>query len=263
MREIALGDLRKLTLLNVLKTLLVENKTGVLTVKGKEEGEIYLEKGNVVHAKTNRSSGEEAFLAIMGWRRGKCVFKLDAAPVERTISTPADQLLLKWSHRRQEWEKIREAIPSPDLIFRLSLQKDSGDKNITGDQWSILALTNGMRTISEIAEAIGWSEYKTYKVIYQLLQTGLLEKAEEQKPARRGGVGEDFLPTLEHELKRAIGPIATLVLEDKLVEFGASREFLPREEAESFVESLSEEIANEGRRREFIRAVAKLIALER
>ncbi len=263
MREIALGELTKLTLFNILKTLLVEKKTGVLTIKGKEEGEIYLEAGNVVHAKIGQASGEEAFLAIMGWKTGKCLFRLDTASAARTISLPAEQLLLKWSHRKQELEKIREAIPSLSTTFRLSLGKDSEEKSISGDQWNILALANGMRTVSEIVAAVGWPEYKAFKTIYQLVQAGLLEKADDERPVRRKLVGDSFFSMLEDELKKAMGPVASIIIEDRVEDIGETKEAFPRDQAEFFVESLSEEIANETRRREFVKAAAKILALEK
>ena len=142
MREIFIGDLSSLKLFDILKTLLVEKKTGVLVIKGKEDGEVYLEGGYIVHAKTTHSSGEEAFLAIMGWRVGKSTFKPDVVSREKTISSPAEQLLLKWSYRKQEWGKIKEVIPSPNAIFRLSLQQNPAEKNIRADQWNVLALAN-------------------------------------------------------------------------------------------------------------------------
>jgi len=263
MREIFLGDLSNLKLFDILKTLLVEKKTGVLVIKGKEDGEVYLETGNIVHAKTAHSSGEEAFLAIMGWRVGKSTFKPDVVSREKTISGPAEQLLLKWSYRKQEWGKIKEVIPSPNAIFRLSLQQNPAEKNIRADQWNILALANGVRTVSEIAEAVGWDEFKTSKVIYLLVHAGLLEKAEEQKSARRKKVGDNFFQTLEYELKRVMGPVAPFIIEDKLTEFGETKDFFPQDQAVLFVELLSEEITIDLKKREFVKAISEIFSGEK
>ena len=262
-REIFLGDLSNLKLFDILKTLLVEKKTGALVIKGKENGEIYLETGNIVDAKTTHVSGEEAFLAIMGWRMGKSTFKPDMVSKDKTISGPAEQLLLKWSYRRQEWGKIKEVIPTPNTIFRLSLQQTPVEKNIRADQWNILALANGVRTVSEISEAVGWDEFKTSKMIYQLVQTGLLEKVEDQKPLRKKRVGESFFPTLEYELKRVMGPVATFLIEDKLAEFGETKDYFPEDQVSLFVELLSEEIGHEAKRKEFVRAIMEFLSRAR
>ena len=263
MREIFIGDLSSLKLFDILKTLLVEKKTGVLVIKGKEDGEVYLEGGYIVHAKTTHSSGEEAFLAIMGWRVGKSTFKPDVMSREKTISGPAEQLLLKWSYRKQEWGKIKEVIPSPNAIFRLSLQQNPAEKSIRADQWNVLALANGVRTVSEIAEAVGWDEFKTSKMVYQLIETGLLERAEEQRPVRKKKVGENFFPTIEYELKKVMGPVAPFIIEDKLAEFGETKDFFPQDQAALFVELLSEEITIYLKKREFVKAMSEILSGEK
>lgn len=142
----------------------------------------------------------------MAWRAGKCAFEADAIPPERTIPISTEQLLLNWSYRKQEWEKIRKAIPSSNAIFRLSPQTSSEDMNIKADQWKVLALTNGARTVAEIAETLKWDDLRTSRVIYQMVQSGLLEKGEETKPLGKKLVGEEFFRTIENELKRAMGP---------------------------------------------------------
>ena len=107
------------------------------------------------------SSGEDALFTILSWRDGKTAFQADIDPKERTILNSTEQVLLNWSHRKQEWEKIRKVIPSNNAVFRPALQKNPGDRVITGDQWNVLALANGMRTISEIAGVLGWDEFKS------------------------------------------------------------------------------------------------------
>ncbi|MGB9628102.1 MAG: DUF4388 domain-containing protein [Thermodesulfobacteriota bacterium] len=85
-----LGDLSQVKLFDIFRPLLDGKKTGVLTIRGKENGEIYLEIGNIVHAKTQNSTGEFAFYIIMGWRSGKITFEPEVSPPERTISPPEE-----------------------------------------------------------------------------------------------------------------------------------------------------------------------------
>jgi len=47
---------------------------------------MYLESGNIVHAKAPNSSGEYGFFTIMGWKTGKISFEADEPTPERTIS---------------------------------------------------------------------------------------------------------------------------------------------------------------------------------
>jgi len=263
MPEISLGDLVQVKLFDVLKPLFSGKKTGKVTVKGKENGELYLELGNITHAKTSTSVGEYAFFSLMGLKTGKASFEPDEVPSEKTISISTEQLLLNWSYRKQEWDKLKEAIPSANMIFRLSLQKSAENKNINADQWNVLALCNGTKTISEIAEALNWDEFKTSKILFQLIQLGLLEKTEEQKPVKKKPVSEHFFSTVETELKKVIGPLAPLIIGDKLSDLGETKESLEQDQALSFVEKLGEEISHEAKRKEFIKVMMDFISAEK
>ena len=255
MAEIVLGDLSQAKFFDILKPLLAGKKDGRLIIKGKNEGSVYLEEGNVVHAKAGDSSGEDAFDTIMGWRSGKCTFETDTSPEDRTILIPTEQLLLNWSYRKQEWEKIRKMLPSSDIVFRMSLQNNPEDKNIKAEHWNVLALANGIRTVGEIAESLGWDEFKASKAVFQLIQAGLLEKAEGQRAAPKKGIGESFFATLEFELKKVMGPVAPFIIEDKLSEFQETKDSFPQDLAESFLQSLAGEIPYEQKRKEFTKVM--------
>src|SRR4030042_5401130 len=125
MPETLLGELSQIKFFDLIKPLLAGRKTGILMIKGNENGEIFLESGNIVHAKTSRSFGEEAFLNIMSWQTGKTTFAPDVPLREKTIFIPTENLLLNWSYKKQEWEKIRKLVPSPHVTFRISVQSHS------------------------------------------------------------------------------------------------------------------------------------------
>lgn len=259
MPEIFLGDLSKVKLFDILKPLLSGEKTGILSIKGKENGAICFNSGNIVHAKIARSSGEEAFFNIMEMRMGRVSFEPGLLPPEKTISIPTENLVINWSYRKQEWEKIREVIPSSKTIYRLSLHRDSGDKNISANQWEVLALNNGVRTVSEVAETLNWDELTTSKMIYQLFQAGLLEKVEGSRPLEKKLAGEDFFLTVEGELKKAVGPVAPIIIEDKLSEFGETKDSFPQDQALPFIEALGAEIPRDLRKKEFIKAMTEVL----
>jgi len=263
MPEINLGNLAQIKLFDVLKPLFSGKKTGKITVKGKGGGELYLELGNITHATTSSAVGEYAFFFLMGLKAGTASFEPDGVPSERTISISTEQLLLNWSYRKQEWDKLKEVIPSTNAVFRLSLQKSPENKNINADQWNVLALCNGTRTISDIAESLSGDEFKTSKIIFQLVQLALLEKAGDQKPAKKKPVLGNFFPTVETELKKVIGPIAPLIIDDKLSDLGETKDSLGQEQAFSFIEALSEEISNDSKKKEFLRIMTDFLSVEK
>jgi hypothetical protein len=261
MPEIFLGDLTQVKLFDILKPLFSGKKTGKIIFKGKEGGELCLELGNITHAKTSNAVGEYAFFTLMGLSAGKAFFEPDEVPSERTISTiSTEQLILNWSSQKQEWDKIKEVIPSPNTYFRLSLQKSPENKNINADQWNVLALCNGTKTVSEITETLNWDEFKTSKTILQLVQLGLLVKAEGQRPLEKKLVGEDFFIKVESEFKKAVGPVASVIIDDKIEEFGNTRSSFPQDQALPFVQALGEEIPRDAQKKEFIRVMIEYLS---
>jgi len=82
-----------------------------LLIKGKEDAELYLSDGMIVHARTSYSLGQNAFFMIMSWETGRILYDSDAGPQEKTIDVPTEQLLLNWSYKKHHFEKIREVIP--------------------------------------------------------------------------------------------------------------------------------------------------------
>ncbi len=259
MAEIFLNDLSQVRFFDVLKPLLMGKKTGLLSIKGKESAELFLEMGAIVHARVGRTLGEDAFNLIMSLRDGKCSFDSEILPPERTIPISTEQLLLNWSYRKQEWEKVRKVVPSPAAVFRLAPQTGAEETNIKADQWKVLALTDGKRTVAEIAETLKWDEFRTSRIVYQLAQSSLLERGETPKPAGKKPVSEDFFPTIENELKRIMGPVAPFIIEDKLEELGLGKGSFPRDRAGFFIDAISEEIPQETKRREFLRVMEEFL----
>jgi hypothetical protein len=248
-----LGELSRIKFFDLIKPLLVERKTGLLKIEGDENGEIFLETGNIVHARTAFSFGEEAFIRMMNWQTGKATFQPDVTSQEKTIFTQTENLLLNWSYKKEEWERIRMVVPSPNAIFQISLQHHSEDKNIKGDQWNVLALANGTRTVLEIAKILKWDEFKTSKVILQLTQEKVLEIG------RGEAINRGFFQTVEKELKNVMGPIASIIIDDLLTEFGENKESFPQDRALTFIEALSKELSDEKKRREFKKTMMEFL----
>lgn len=252
-----IGDLSKTRLLDLIAPLLSRKKSGMIEIKGSVTGEIYIEGSNIIHARTSDQSGEEAVLAMMEWSAGRATFDWEAATDEQTVFMPTEQLLMIWRNREAEWEKIRELIPSPNLVFRIPVNDCPDNRNVQANQWKVLALCNGMRSVSEIAETLNWQLFETSQTLYRMVQDGLLEKSAEKRIEQaahvRRTVNGNFFPVIENELRKAMGPIAPIVIDDKLAEFGESREAFPEDRLPPFVQAIGEEIADASKRALFTR----------
>lgn len=259
-----IGDLSKTRLFDLIKPLLERKKSGLLMIKGHDTGELYIEGGSIIHAKTGSFVGEDAILALMEWDNGRVTFDWQAAADEQTVYMPTEQLLMIWTTRENEWKKIREMIPSPLITFQIPIDSSPGDKNIQAVQWKILALCNRARTVNEIAEALKWQVFETSQVMCQMLQDGLLEKTSErrieQKIQAKRTVNGNFFPIIEDELRKIMGPMAPIIIDDKIEEFGESRDAFPEDRLPPFVQAVGEEINDKTKRSVFVRRMTEFVA---
>lgn len=262
-----IGELSKTRLFELVRPLLTGKKSGMVMIKGGETGELHLEGGSIIHANTGFASGEEAILAMMEWDAGRVTFDWEATTEERTVYMPTEQLLKSWSKREEEWKRIRELVPSPNMAFRIAVDSSPEDKNIQAMQWRVLGLSNGQRSVAQIAEELKWQVFETSKVVCEMVEAGMLERAmesvvEEAAPAapQASYVNGNFFPVIEMQLRKIMGPIAPIIIEDKIAEFGESQDAFPEDRVPSFVQAIGEEISDNSKRALFTRAMTEFLA---
>jgi predicted regulator of Ras-like GTPase activity (Roadblock/LC7/MglB family) len=64
---------------------------------------------------------------------------------------------------------------------------------------------------------------------------------------------------IEHELARAVGPVAMLAVEDAIAALGLTRETLPVASAPAWLERLGGEVADAGKRAQFMQAARQIM----
>lgn len=70
--------------------------------------------------------------------------------------------------------------------------------------------------------------------------------------------GASTIAVIEHELARAIGPVAPIVVDEAITALGSTRDQYPRRSLPALVERLGHEIKDEGKRKAFQQAAGKL-----
>jgi hypothetical protein len=260
MAEVFTGDLSQIKLLDILNLLVVEGKTGKVTLrKGNIVGEIFVENGRLIHGTAESSYGEEAVYLMMTWTIGKFSYAPDVLPDSKTITSPTHQILSDSAKRAQEWDRIRTAIPSADTVFRLSSRNQVGDIVLKAEEWNVLIRINGVRTVRETARELGVSEIETAKKLYRLLAADLIEVAETPVRAPRRLVGKAFFKTLQEELTLVMGPMAPVIIEDQVAEMEERISDFPQDRAAELVEGISMEISDEGKRVDFQKEMLEVL----
>lgn len=144
-------------------------------------GMILINRGMVSSEEINKSVRmqiEEITYSLFGWSDGDFRFEPDVNPPPESIIIPLsiENIIMEGTRRIDEWTRIRDKIPSLDVIVRFSDQPYERAKsvNLTQDEWRIFARINGAATIRQIAAQTGLGEFEAARIIYGFLAAGLV-----------------------------------------------------------------------------------------
>jgi tetratricopeptide (TPR) repeat protein len=118
---------------------------------------------------------EDAVYHLFTWSRGSFFFETDQVPEDGDIlvSINAETLLLEAARRVDEWSLIEKKIPSFDLIFEIDyVRVQEALSELTAEQQRILPLLDGTRTLAEIVDQTGLTEFEIGKAMFGLIQAG-------------------------------------------------------------------------------------------
>ena len=124
-----------------------------------------------------RSQIEDAVFDLLRWEAGE----FDWAPGETVeaevpLSVSVENLIMEGSRRLNELAIITRKIPSENAIVEMAPTPPEGaaEINITPDEWRILVLVNGQRSVLDIAETVSSDIFATMRTLYGLAAAGLV-----------------------------------------------------------------------------------------
>jgi TonB family protein len=104
------GNVETIDLLDVIQLLSLGKKTGVLVLAGgPREGRMFFDDGEIIAARSEETTGEEAFSEILTIKRGTFRFEAGAIRTERTIHQLTSGLILDALRRQDEQGRKRHA----------------------------------------------------------------------------------------------------------------------------------------------------------
>jgi hypothetical protein len=150
------------------------------------------------------------------WVEGVFQFEQDKPPPADCIPVKVDleNVIIEGSRQLREWEQLKEEIPSLDMAVRF-IERPGADLrnlNLNVEEWRVVKFVNPKNTIRQIAEATKMNELEIRRVVYGLLQAGVVELV------RLGGLQYSFASALPDQNKeeqkslvnRLIGRIRTI-----------------------------------------------------
>ena len=175
---------------------------------GKRLGEVLLGSGTVGEEDIMlvvRQQIEDAAFDLLRWELGEFLWEPGVSTdPEVEIYVTVENLIMEASRRLDELEVIQRKIPSADTVLAMASTPPEGavEINITPEEWRILVLVNGARTVREIGEMVGLDDFGAMRTLYGLVSAGLIEvpghtEEDVERPESSAGAEEEAPPAEE------------------------------------------------------------------
>ena len=134
---------------------------------------------------------EESVYGLFGWPDGEFRFEQNQKPEPDapTMPThmPVEHLIMEGVRRIDEWGRIKDRIPSSDMVVRFVDQPGEKAKGIqlAPEEWRVFARINGRDTLLDIAGKTGLSEFDVCRIVYGFLTAGLVDVIKRPRPQQQ------------------------------------------------------------------------------
>lgn len=116
---------------------------------------------------------------LLSWSEGPFMFTEGDKPGDDRITVPIDleNVIIEGSRRIRELEQLTDELPNLD--FALKFPQAPGDKfkgiHLSVEEWRVVSFVNPKNSIRQIAKANNMSDMEIRRIVYGLLQAGLVE----------------------------------------------------------------------------------------
>jgi hypothetical protein len=138
------------------------------------------------------------------WPDGTFAF-IDGAtvpPYAVTISVDLANLIMEGARRIAEWEECERLLPDSNAVFRVVSNPDAEKITLTLDEWRILFLINGRRSLGDLVSEINAEPLHVYRVVYGLFGNKLIESVSRKTLPDDTGSGSQPVAAILEETMR-------------------------------------------------------------
>ncbi|MEN9936710.1 MAG: hypothetical protein RLZZ387_3289 [Chloroflexota bacterium] len=131
---------------------------------------------------------EESVYGLFGWPEGEFRFEQGQRPEPvapiMPVPLPVEHLIMEGVRRIDEWGRIKDRIPSTDMVVKFVEQPGEKAKgiNLAPEEWRVFARINGKDTLAEIAQKTNQSDFDVCRIVYGFLTAGLVDVIRKPMP---------------------------------------------------------------------------------
>lgn len=137
----------------------------------------YVAQQDVVESVRNHTL--DTVYKLFTWSDGTFRFDpmLSAVEGRITVAVELENVIMEGSRRLKEWERLQEELPNLDVALQFTDRPDVRLRtiNLTVEEWRAVSFINPRNTIRQIAQFNNMSDFQIRRIVYGLLQAGLVE----------------------------------------------------------------------------------------
>jgi hypothetical protein len=117
----------------------------------------------------------DAVFDLMRWADGSFAFVVDEPNRDGVgVSSSAEDVVIEARRRLDVWASLDPAVVDSDATLTIALELE-GDPMLSADEWSLIAMVDGQRSIGEIVDLCGRGEYAVTVSLADLVSRKLLQ----------------------------------------------------------------------------------------
>jgi hypothetical protein len=112
---------------------------------------------------------------LMRWSEGEFEFVVDESNIDDVgVTRDVDDVVAESRRRLEIWVGIDAKVAAPATVLSITLDPD-GDPTLSRDEWALLALIDGRRSVGELVSMCGRGQYAVVVALAELVSRGLLK----------------------------------------------------------------------------------------
>jgi hypothetical protein len=117
----------------------------------------------------------DAVFDLLRWQQGDFAFVVEEVnPDDVGVALTIETILADAESRSSNWESVSAIVPSATALLSMPVVLPD-DPQISREEWSLLALVDGHRSVAELVDLTGSGHYAVVSTLAGMITRGLLE----------------------------------------------------------------------------------------
>lgn len=123
---------------------------------------------------------QETVVAALTEKSGRFEFlpEMELDDGDILVTVDPEWMILESTRQLDEWDQVGERAPAPDTIFIINPDPEMvATTNLGMDEWRLISLVNGLRTVEEVVNRAGTSRLSALRTLSRLTELKVIVKS--------------------------------------------------------------------------------------